>query len=130
MTVDIGARLSEIAARDKNHGHEDLTNIRAHYRQFGVDADEMVNAVMSYLTNKGRWPRPPRAEVAVAVAGRMFEIGHEVGMQNPHIYPYPDGDSIVLGPEIFAAKNGDVITWKGERYVKAPRRAGPETTGI
>lgn len=33
-------------------------------------------------------------------------------------YPHPDGDFIVLGPEIFASKDGAVICWKGENYVR------------
>ena len=31
-------------------------------------------------------------------------------------YPYPDGETVVLGPEIFAAKDGSVICWKGVNY--------------
>ncbi|HMG45658.1 MAG TPA: hypothetical protein VK611_30290 [Acidimicrobiales bacterium] len=31
-------------------------------------------------------------------------------------YPHEDGDTIVLGPEIFATKDGSVISWKGENY--------------
>lgn len=32
-------------------------------------------------------------------------------------YPYEEGDTIVLGPEIFAAKDGSVLNWKGQNYV-------------
>jgi hypothetical protein len=32
-------------------------------------------------------------------------------------YPYEEGDVVVLGPEIFAAKDGGVISWKGENFV-------------
>jgi hypothetical protein len=32
-------------------------------------------------------------------------------------YPYPSGDSIVLGPEIFTDPDGKVISWKGVNYV-------------
>jgi hypothetical protein len=31
-------------------------------------------------------------------------------------YPYAEGDCIVLGPEIFASKDGSVLNWKGENY--------------
>lgn len=31
-------------------------------------------------------------------------------------YPHPDGDGMVLGPEVFTA--GDVISWQGENYYK------------
>jgi hypothetical protein len=38
---------------------------------------------------------------------------------NPTIrYPHPDGEYTVLGPEIFASKDGEVICWKGENYVR------------
>jgi hypothetical protein len=32
-------------------------------------------------------------------------------------YPYSDGDVIVLGPECFVAKDGSVMSWKGQNYV-------------
>lgn len=31
-------------------------------------------------------------------------------------YPYEEGDTIVLGPEIFASKDRSVISWQGENY--------------
>jgi hypothetical protein len=37
--------------------------------------------------------------------------------QTPH-FPYEDGDVTVLGPEVFATKDGAVISWKGENYVR------------
>ncbi|MFP8960016.1 hypothetical protein ACLIYP_05500 [Streptomyces nanhaiensis] len=33
-------------------------------------------------------------------------------------YPYTDGDVTVLGPEIFASLDGEVISWKGENYTR------------
>ena len=33
-------------------------------------------------------------------------------------YPHPDGDFITLGPEIFTSKDGAVISWKGQNYVR------------
>jgi hypothetical protein len=33
-------------------------------------------------------------------------------------YPHQDGDFITLGPEIFTTKTGDVISWKGDNYVR------------
>jgi hypothetical protein len=33
-------------------------------------------------------------------------------------YPYQDGDTTVLGPEIFASADGQVISWRGENYVR------------
>jgi hypothetical protein len=40
-------------------------------------------------------------------------------------YPHRDGDAIVLGPEVFASSDGEVISWKGENYVRQPQ-AGTE----
>lgn len=37
--------------------------------------------------------------------------------KNPD-FPYQDGDVTVLGPEIFASKDGAVISWRGENYVR------------
>lgn len=36
-------------------------------------------------------------------------------------FPYRDGDFRVLGPEIFASDDGEIICWKGENYVKQSR---------
>lgn len=33
-------------------------------------------------------------------------------------FPYQDGDVTVLGPEIFASKDGAVISWRGENYTR------------
>lgn len=42
-------------------------------------------------------------------------------------YPYSDGDVMVLGPEVFASSDGEVISWKGENYV---RQQAPAGTGL
>lgn len=41
-------------------------------------------------------------------------------------YPHPDGDFTVLGPEIFTDKTGDVISWKGENYVRKTQEGQAE----
>lgn len=33
-------------------------------------------------------------------------------------YPYGEGDVAVLGPEVFASADGNVISWQGENYVR------------
>jgi hypothetical protein len=38
-------------------------------------------------------------------------------------YPYLEGNTQVLGPEIFAALDGSVISWRGVNYV--PQAQGP-----
>lgn len=36
------------------------------------------------------------------------------------LYPYPDGDTLVIGPEAFVAEPGhSVISWRGENYYRA-----------
>jgi hypothetical protein len=35
-------------------------------------------------------------------------------------YPYEDGDTIVLGPEIFALRDGSRLCWRGVPYVRQP----------
>lgn len=32
------------------------------------------------------------------------------------VFPYYSGDVVVLGPEVFAAKDGSVLCWKGVNY--------------
>lgn len=44
------------------------------------------------------------------------------------LYPRPDGDVIVLGPETFKAPNGSVISHKGENYY--PTDANAITIGV
>lgn len=34
-------------------------------------------------------------------------------------YPRRDGDVTVLGPEVFVSSDGEVISWKGDNYVRA-----------
>lgn len=34
-------------------------------------------------------------------------------------YPYEDGDTVVLGPQVFVAKDGTVLNWRGQNYVRA-----------
>lgn len=38
-------------------------------------------------------------------------------------FPYQDGDVTVLGPEIFASKDGAVISWRGANYVRQDESA-------
>jgi hypothetical protein len=33
-------------------------------------------------------------------------------------YPRDDGDVTALGPEVFASKDGAVICWRGENYIR------------
>lgn len=42
------------------------------------------------------------------------------------VYPYESGDVIVLGPGIFAAKDGSVLNWRGENYVRANPVKNPD----
>lgn len=44
----------------------------------------------------------------------MCEKGQAKQVQE---YPYPDGDFVVLGPELFTDRDGKVISWKGANYV-------------
>jgi hypothetical protein len=34
------------------------------------------------------------------------------------VYPYEEGDVIVLGPELIASRDGAVLCWKGRHYVE------------
>ncbi|WNN95188.1 hypothetical protein SEA_MAGRITTE_237 [Microbacterium phage Magritte] len=46
---------------------------------------------------------------------RVNELDDQLAAQKT--YPFEDGDVIVLGPEIFSAKDGSVLNWKGVNYV-------------
>lgn len=41
-------------------------------------------------------------------------------------YPYDDGEVVVLGPEIFVNPEAQVISWKGENWVKQPEPQDPD----
>jgi hypothetical protein len=47
----------------------------------------------------------------------------------PVSYPYQDGDVTVLGPEVFASVDGEVISWKGANYTRGPYRPLGKVTG-
>lgn len=38
--------------------------------------------------------------------------------QGGDMYPYIDGDFIILGPELFTNSEGTVICWRGENYYR------------
>lgn len=50
----------------------------------------------------------------------------------PPTFPYQDGDITVLGPEIFASQDGQVISWKGDNYTRqtCPAPDGPALTYV
>lgn len=33
------------------------------------------------------------------------------------IYPYNEGDAVVLGPNVFVARDGSVLNWRGENFI-------------
>ena len=41
---------------------------------------------------------------------------HQERMQE-NLYPYDEGGVTVLGPEIFASEDGEVINWQGRNYI-------------
>jgi len=42
------------------------------------------------------------------------------------VYPYEDGDFIILGPECFAGKDGEVIMWRGAAYKRIEPVKNPD----
>lgn len=61
----------------------------------------------------------PTGVVAAAETFLAFLRGEEPpDIEDRTQYPFEDGDVIILGPEIFASKDGNVISWRGENYIK------------
>lgn len=58
----------------------------------------------------------PTGVVAAAEAFLAFLQGEEPPEDRAQ-YPFEDGDVIILGPECFASKDGNVISWRGENYI-------------
>jgi hypothetical protein len=76
----------------------------------GVEADDCVSETFSSaVCSRGT----KGCEIEHADAG---SVGEEKGSEQ-RTYPYEEGDWKVLGPEIFASRDGRVISWKGENYV-------------
>lgn len=83
--ISVREELSILAA-EANHGSLDQSDLRVlmeRYAPMGVDLHEAVNAVTAYLTNRGRWPKPPNLHVAFSLAMRMYEVGYRAGQRNP-----------------------------------------------
>lgn len=82
MTVIVGDRLEEMSRAERDWSP---AAIRDHYAALGVDPDEMVDACARYFTNGGAWASRPGVmdmlPVAVALAGRMLEVGVGVGRE-------------------------------------------------
>jgi hypothetical protein len=47
-------------------------------------------------------------------------------MNEPRTYPYPDGNVLVLGPEVFVSDDERVICWQGVNYVRQDKRASDD----
>lgn len=76
MSVEIGAKLQELSGRDAGRGLEEVDALRAHYATLGVDVDELAEACLRYLRGQRHVAIPA---AAIALAGRMFEIGYHAG---------------------------------------------------
>lgn len=51
--------------------------------------------------------------------------------EQPLEFPREEGDTVVIGPECFAAKDGEVLNWRGTNYVPQPgqvEKGTPEYT--
>lgn len=49
---------------------------------------------------------------------RLADAAEPVDAEVLPEYPYPDGDTIVLGPEAFASADGALICWRGGNYYR------------
>lgn len=56
-------------------------------------------------------------EVDAPLMGVIFD---ETSESPNRSYPFPDGDTIVLGPQVFVATDGSVLNWRGKNYVPQP----------
>lgn len=61
--------------------------------------------------------------------GCMSAYGKGVQFRQKADYPFDSGDVIVLGPQIFAAKEESILNWKGTNYVPAPE-TGPDEEAL
>lgn len=58
--------------------------------------------------------RESLADIVEQVATAV-EQGIDIGARRT--FPHDSGDVTVLGPEVFASKDGSVICWRGRNYV-------------
>jgi hypothetical protein len=70
------------------------------------------------------------APVALIPLDNVLSIHREDDeAEAPVGYPHQDGDVTVLGPEVFASPDGEVISWAGVNYVRRGLPALGKVTG-
>lgn len=67
--------------------------------------------------------------VALAPVANVRSVHREGAAEKATAYPYQDGDVTVLGPEVFASADGEVISWAGANYTRSPRNLFGKATG-
>jgi hypothetical protein len=85
----------------------------------------------AFLPDPGIAPAYPDAAARFALgalddAGLLGPVPHSEICEQQRLcsrtgYPYQDGEVTVLGPQIFASSDGEVICWKSENYVRQDR---------
>jgi hypothetical protein len=93
-------------------------------RARAVDDSHEVTGLCLFATDDPEGIRydDPEGTVRRALA-KLRDAGHkdlacrlaDIALGIPE-YPHPDGDVMVLGPEVIASEDGAVIAWKGEHY--------------
>lgn len=78
----------------------------------GEIAPHMVKMVLDKIRDAYAAGNGPENILAFEI--RYLQELCDLAMQ----YPHPDGDNIVLGPEVFVNPTAGVICWKGENYYK------------
>lgn len=67
---------------------------------------------------------PPLTGTQVEQVQEVINEALRARIAEEKTYPYEEGDTIVLGPGIFSAKDRTVVNWDGQNYV--PQAAVPE----
>ncbi len=64
---------------------------------------------------------------AAGAAAAVAALG-AADLDPPPVFPYEEGDVLVLGPGVIASKDGKVISWRGQNFEPANDVAAPLET--
>lgn len=95
----------------------DQTAVRAAALHEGAEALLALDPIEAALAGQHAW---------ADAAALLRRLAGEAQQDEKPSYPHPDGDVIILGPEVFASPDGRTISWKGANYERQPARVAQQ----
>lgn len=119
--TDLGMALIE-------QGHSvSITWGRSGERTFSLrltdETRDVATVVVPPDDGPDRADRARRAVRGLALARNLELPSEDSTPEDPSIYPREEGDTIILGPGVFVAKDRRVLNWRGVNYVRQDSHA-------